>query len=67
MSLNRELVSRSNAAREFGVTHRTIQNWEASKVPGFDAPIKINGRVYHRRDKLEAVKILGLQPQEAAQ
>ncbi len=63
MTFKSELISRGRAAREFGVTLRTVSNWEAAKVPGFDEPIKINGRVYHRREKLDAVKVLGLQPE----
>jgi predicted DNA-binding transcriptional regulator AlpA len=59
-----ELVSRPQVARELGTTTRTICRYEDAKKPGFDRPVKIGGRVYHPRSRIEAVKTLGnlLQP-----
>jgi hypothetical protein len=63
-----ELVPRPTAAKEFGVSLRTVCRWEADKKPGFDDPVKIGPRVFHRRSGIEAVKALGnaLMPQEAS-
>jgi hypothetical protein len=52
-------VSRSVVAREQGVSKKTIERWEDKKVIGFDTPVKINGRVYHPRSRLEAARRLG--------
>jgi hypothetical protein len=51
-----ELVPRPRAAAECGVSTRTAARWEAAKLPGFDDPITINRRVYHRRSRLEVAK-----------
>jgi hypothetical protein len=51
-----ELVPRSQAAREWNVSSRTAERWEAAGVAGFDDPVVINGRTYHRRSRLEAAK-----------
>ena len=54
-----QLVPRPQFAKELGVSHRTICRYERAKRPGFDEPIMIGNRVYHRRSKVEAVKRLG--------
>ena len=51
-----EVVPRGGVAREFNVCVRTIARWERAKVLGFDEPIDINGRKYHRRSKIELAK-----------
>jgi hypothetical protein len=55
MSSIDELVPRGTVAREFGVSTMTIRA-ELAKLPGFDASVLINGKNYHRRGKIEAVK-----------
>jgi hypothetical protein len=50
------LVPRSQVAREFGVVPRTIIRWEIDRLPGFDEPITINKRIYHRRSSIERAK-----------
>jgi hypothetical protein len=54
------LVSRRTLAQEFGVTVKTICRWEHRKLLGFDEPVIINNRTYHRRRRVEAAKALGL-------
>lgn len=54
-----ELVPRAKVAKECGVSVRTIHRYEAQKRPGFDQLVIINNRGYHRRSRVEAVKILG--------
>jgi hypothetical protein len=63
-----ELVPRAKAAREFGVSSRSVLNWEIERRPGFDQPIRLGNRVYHARKRLEAAKLLGLgiKPEEVA-
>jgi hypothetical protein len=59
MDCNREieeLVPRPRAKAECGVSTRTAARWEVAKLPGFDEPVTINGRVYHRRSRLEIAK-----------
>jgi hypothetical protein len=51
-----EMVPRGLAAREWNVSTRSVARWEKAKLPGFDEPIFVNGRVYHRRKKLESAK-----------
>ena len=51
-----ELVPRRRATQEFGVCQRTIARWERIKLLGFDEPVVINNRVYHRRSRLELGK-----------
>jgi hypothetical protein len=51
-----ELVPRGGVAREFNVVPRTIKRWEEAKLTGFDDPVVINHRVYHRRSRYEPVK-----------
>lgn len=51
-----ELVPRSRAAAEFHVVPRTIARWENLKLPGFDDPVEINRRIYHRRSGIERAK-----------
>ena len=54
-----ELVPRPKVAKELGISHRTVCRYEDEKRPGFDRPVKINGRVFHPRSRIEAVKALG--------
>jgi hypothetical protein len=54
-----EMVPRPQVAKELGTTIRTICRYETEKRPGFDRPVKIGGRVFHPRSRIEAVKILG--------
>jgi hypothetical protein len=54
-----ELVPRPQCGKEFGRSTRTIKRWEDAKIPGFDRPIIINGRVFHPRSRIEAAKTLG--------
>jgi hypothetical protein len=51
-----ELVPRPLVAKEFNVSHRTVCRWENKKVPGFDDPVEINNRIFHKRSRIEAVK-----------
>jgi hypothetical protein len=51
-----ELVPRGRVADEFNVCPRTVARWEAAKLPGFDDPVTINKRKYHRRSRFEPVK-----------
>jgi hypothetical protein len=51
-----EMVPRGSVAREWNVCTRSVARWEKAKIPGFDEPIFHNGRVYHRRKKLELAK-----------
>jgi hypothetical protein len=51
-----ELVPRPRAAAGCGISTRTAKRWEDAKLPGFDHPITINRRVYHRRSRLEIAK-----------
>jgi predicted DNA-binding transcriptional regulator AlpA len=59
-----EMVPRPKVAKELSLSSRTISRYEAEKRPGFDRPVKIGGRVFHPRSRIEAVKALGnlLQP-----
>jgi predicted DNA-binding transcriptional regulator AlpA len=59
MSVNEELVPRPKVAKELGISHRTICRYETEKRPGFDRPVKIGGRVFHPRSRIDAVKALG--------
>jgi len=52
-------VSRPQVAKELGISHRSICRYEEEKRPGFDRGVKIAGRVYHPRSRIEAVKVLG--------
>lgn len=54
-----ELIPRTKVARELGITTRTVCRYEVEKRPGFDRPVKIGGRIFHPRSRIEAVKILG--------
>jgi hypothetical protein len=54
-----ELVPRRRAADEWHVSPRTVARWEESKLAGFDDPIAVNGRIYHRRSRLELAKAGG--------
>jgi hypothetical protein len=54
-----ELIPRTKVARELGISHRTLCRYEVGKKPGFDQPVTINGRKYHRRSRIEAAKTLG--------
>jgi DNA-binding transcriptional MerR regulator len=58
-----ELVARSRIAKELDVSTRTICRWESEGRPGFDRPVKIGHQVFHPRDRIEAVKVLGNQLQ----
>ena len=60
------LMPRSLVASELGVTPRSVMRWEKEKRPGLDKPVKIGGRVFHPRSRVEAVKLLGnlLEPAE---
>jgi hypothetical protein len=51
-----ELVPRPLVARECNISWRTLIRWERDGVFGFDEPIKVHGRVYHRRSRLEQGK-----------
>ena len=51
-----EVVPRPLVAREFNVCSRSIRRWQQAKIPGFDEPVTINGRVFHRRSKIEQAK-----------
>jgi hypothetical protein len=51
-----ELVPRRRAGDEWNVTPRTVARWEEAKLPGFDDPVTVNRRVYHRRSRLELAK-----------
>jgi hypothetical protein len=51
-----ELVPRRRAADEWNVSPRTVARWERAKLPGFDAPITVNCRIYHKRSRLEIAK-----------
>jgi hypothetical protein len=56
MSDPEELVPRRKAADEWNRDPKTIARWEKAKLRGLDEPVVINGRIYHRRSKLEAAK-----------
>jgi predicted DNA-binding transcriptional regulator AlpA len=56
---NEELVPRPKVAKELGISHRTICRYETEKKPGFDRSVKIGGRVFHPRSRIDAVKTLG--------
>jgi hypothetical protein len=51
-----ELVPRPLVAKELNLSSRTICRYEKAKIPGFDEPVVINGRVFHRRSKIEEAK-----------
>jgi hypothetical protein len=51
-----EMVPRRIVADEFHRDIKTVKRWEARKVEGFDEPIEINGRIYHKRSKIEGAK-----------
>lgn len=51
-----ELVPRRHAANEWNVSARTVARWEEARLPGFDEPVIVNRRVYHRRSRLEIAK-----------
>jgi hypothetical protein len=53
------LVARPQVAKELGISHRTLCRYETEKKPGFDRAVKIGGRVFHPRSRIEAVKVLG--------
>jgi hypothetical protein len=53
------LVPRSQVAKEFGKSSRTIIRYEIDKKPGFDRGVTIAGRMFHPRSRIEAVKLLG--------
>jgi hypothetical protein len=55
-------VSRRVVAQEQGVCTKTVERWQEQKVIGFDMPIKINGRWYHPRSRLEAARRLRFIP-----
>jgi hypothetical protein len=50
------LVPRKRVAAEFGVVLRTVIRWEIGRLPGFDEPVVIGKRVYHRRSNIERAK-----------
>jgi hypothetical protein len=56
-----EIIPRGPLSREFHVCPRTIARWEKAKLAGFDEPIEINGRIYHRRRRVELAKRRPLQ------
>jgi hypothetical protein len=51
-----EMVPRAQVAREWNISHRTVTRWEQARTPGFDDPVEVNGRWYHRRSRLELAK-----------
>jgi hypothetical protein len=57
-----EMVPRPKVAKEWNRNPRTIDRWERAKILGFDQPVVLNGRVYHRRSRLN----LATQPQKMA-
>jgi hypothetical protein len=50
------LVPRSQVAKEFGVTLKTVARWELQKLPGFDERVVLSKRVYYRRSNIERAK-----------
>jgi predicted DNA-binding transcriptional regulator AlpA len=59
MAPNDELVSRQKMAKELGISVRTLYRYEAEKKAGFDQPVKLGQRTFHRRSRVEALKLLG--------
>jgi hypothetical protein len=54
------LLPRRKCADEIGVTVRSVCRYEKLRLPGFDTPVKINGRTFHPRSAIEAVKRFGI-------
>jgi len=61
-----ELVPRPKVAKELGISSRTICRYEIERRAGFDHPVKIGGRVFHPRSRIEALKTLGNRLDEGA-
>jgi predicted DNA-binding transcriptional regulator AlpA len=63
-----QLIPRPIVAKELGISSRTVCRYEVEKRPGFDKPVKMGGRVFHPRSRIDAVKALGnlLRPEERA-
>jgi hypothetical protein len=48
-----KLVTRSQVARRYACTSRTIQRWERNPPPGFPMPVAIKGRWYFDESLLD--------------
>ncbi len=54
---NDELIPAPKLAKnEFDVDRRTIGRWIRNPALGFPRPVRINGRLYFRRDEIESWK-----------
>jgi hypothetical protein len=54
------LLPRRRCAEELGVSVRSIKRYEDLKLLGFTEWVKLNGRTFHPRSAIEAVKKMGI-------